>query len=1200
MNSSPYERASRRDHHPNLSSFAKALFFALAMMLTMTNVTFANTARVRGSSAVPPKDNGRLLTGDALLQNSLLGNAIVTPTLLPGGPQVAVLGGPGDPTWNTDVQAKLVSTGLFSQVDVINVKTTTPTLVQLLQYDAVLVFSDSGGFLDKVALGDNLADYADAGGGVVVATFAFNSSGLDISGRLATGGYLPFTQSDQSGGNGLTLVPDDPSHPILNGVTSFNGGSSGYHAAVSMASGASLVAHWSNNRPLVGVKETGGERVVGLNFYPPSSDARSDFWNASTDGGLLMGNALVYAANQDCSNENVLIIYDENNSNTQALKTALETAGMTVTLSDTNETGYNGTNPSPAGFGTVIHMNGSTPYDDMPLAGQQALVAFVQNGGGYVGGAWNTFEFQFDGGLQSMRDLVLLTNYSGQYSSLTLTENASQSAHPILANLPASFTISNNISFENATAYPFAADPVTTLLSSQNGGPILAVRNVGQGRAVHFGIAPNWIAGDANFSNPNIQQVYIDSVKWAGSSCDSLPVNTVPIAVDDPLSTDEDTPLSDNVLTNDTDADGDALTATLVSGPTNDPAFVLNTDGSFTYTPAADFNGSDSFTYKVNDGTVDSNVATVTITVNSVNDAPVLAGVPALATTDEMVAYGFTATATDPSDAPANNLSFSLVGEPTGAAIDPATGAFTWTPTEAQGPGDHTFTVKVTDDGTPAISDEQSITITVNEVNVAPVLGTVGNQTGNWGNNIGFTATASDSDLPANSLSFSLIGGPAGAGINSATGLFAWTPLPGQIGMHTFTVRVTDNGTPSLFDEETITVTVTKRPTTLVYGGDLSEQYSDQASLSATLTDSQTGLPIAGRTVGFVIGTQNTSGVTNASGVATASLILTQNPDLAYNVVSSFVEDAYYLASGDSDAFDILDEDAQAYYTGALYAGTSSTTSSTATVTLAATVKDIAALCDPIAVPGCDQLEGDIRNAKVTFVNRDVPAPNWTGFQIIAADVPVGLVDLGDAKVGTASQNVSINIGTAESLSITVGVFVNGWYVGDSAGDSTVITISKPIPGLVTGGGYLLMTDSAGLYPGDEGTKSNFGFNIRKDNKMKSPKGNINIIVRNGGRVYQIKGNAMTSLAVQANGNPRTATFNGKANITDITNPLAPISIDGNGSLQVVMSDRGEPGRTDTIGITLWNKDGGLWFTSNWDGTRTLEQVLAGGNLVVR
>jgi hypothetical protein len=119
--------------------------------------------------------------------------------------------------------------------------------------------------------------------------------------------------------------------------------------------------------------------------------------------------------------------------------------------------------------------------------------------------------------------------------------------------------------------------------------------------------------------------------------------------------------------------------------------------------------------------------------------------------------------------------------------------------------------------------------------------------------------------------------------------------------------------------------------------------------------------------------------------------------------------------------------------------------------------------------------------------------------------------------------------------------------------------------------------------------------------------GNINIIVRNNGRVYQIKGNSMTSLATQVctpsgcptSTSPSTATFNGKASIQDITNPLAPISIDGNATLQVTMTDKGEPGSSDTIGITVWNKSGGLWFSSSWNGTTTIEQLLGGGNLSV-
>jgi CSLREA domain-containing protein len=100
--------------------------------------------------------------------------------------------------------------------------------------------------------------------------------------------------------------------------------------------------------------------------------------------------------------------------------------------------------------------------------------------------------------------------------------------------------------------------------------------------------------------------------------------NSAPTAENDSYTTNEDTPLivaAPGVLANDADEDGDALTAELVSTTSNGD-LTLNNDGSFTYTPDDDFNGSDSFTYKDNDGSADSGVATVTITVTSVNDAP--------------------------------------------------------------------------------------------------------------------------------------------------------------------------------------------------------------------------------------------------------------------------------------------------------------------------------------------------------------------------------------------------------------------------------------------------------------------------------------------------------------------------------------------------------------------------------------------------
>jgi VCBS repeat-containing protein len=125
------------------------------------------------------------------------------------------------------------------------------------------------------------------------------------------------------------------------------------------------------------------------------------------------------------------------------------------------------------------------------------------------------------------------------------------------------------------------------------------------------------------------------------------------------------------------------------------------------------FTGTDDGTPPLNDS------ETVTITVGEVNDAPVLAAI-GNKTVDELTELTFTAIATD-ADLPANVLTYSAANLPAGATFDPATREFRWTPTEGQGPGTYTFTVRVTDNGMPALSDEEEITVTVTEVNVAPV-----------------------------------------------------------------------------------------------------------------------------------------------------------------------------------------------------------------------------------------------------------------------------------------------------------------------------------------------------------------------------------------------------------------------------------------------------------------------------------------------
>jgi hypothetical protein len=186
------------------------------------------------------------------------------------------------------------------------------------------------------------------------------------------------------------------------------------------------------------------------------------------------------------------------------------------------------------------------------------------------------------------------------------------------------------------------------------------------------------------------------------------------------------------------------------------------------------------------------------------NNSPPVLSVPSSAIVDEGGTYSFTATATD-----ANGDSLRFYSGSPYASIDPVTGVFSWTTSESQGPGLYSFHISVVDDDILfPMTDEKWVMIRVNEVNLAPVLGAISDRAGSPRNNITFTATATDPDIPANTLRFSLIGAPEGAFIHPAAGVFTWTPTNRQTGQYTFTVRVTDNGTSPLTDDQTLTVTV--------------------------------------------------------------------------------------------------------------------------------------------------------------------------------------------------------------------------------------------------------------------------------------------------------------------------------------------------------------------------------------------------------
>lgn len=273
--------------------------------------------------------------------------------------------------------------------------------------------------------------------------------------------------------------------------------------------------------------------------------------------------------------------------------------------------------------------------------------------------------------------------------------------------------------------------------------------------------------------------------------------NTAPTAMDDSASTDEDTAVVIDVLSNDSDSDGDALTVESVTDPANGTANI-NADGTVTYTPSGDYNGSDSFVYTVSDGKGGSDTATVSITVSAINDAPSITSTPVTSATAESL-YSYDVDAVDPDVG--DVLTYSLTSAPSGMTIDSATGLIQWTPMTA---GDYNVVVEVSDDAVTPASDSQAFTIAVGAVNHAPSITSEPITEATEDALYSYDVDATDSD--GDTLTYSLSAAPAGMNINSADGTISWTPTNSQVGDNAVTVVVEDPAGAS--DSQSFTVTV--------------------------------------------------------------------------------------------------------------------------------------------------------------------------------------------------------------------------------------------------------------------------------------------------------------------------------------------------------------------------------------------------------
>jgi hypothetical protein len=196
-----------------------------------------------------------------------------------------------------------------------------------------------------------------------------------------------------------------------------------------------------------------------------------------------------------------------------------------------------------------------------------------------------------------------------------------------------------------------------------------------------------------------------------------------------------------------------------------------------------------------------TDVETVSITVGDVNRPPVM-GTVGNRVVDEGTLLRYTVTAQDPDN---DSLFFHSDGLPAGAVFDPITRIFSWTPAY-EDEGNYYIDFTVTDSGNPPLSDSETVTITVGDVNRPPVISDIANRSVDFGESLEFAVSAFDPDK--HNLSFSVAGLPTGASFDAASRTFHWTPADNDVGNHQVTFTVTDDGTPPIGVSQMVTITV--------------------------------------------------------------------------------------------------------------------------------------------------------------------------------------------------------------------------------------------------------------------------------------------------------------------------------------------------------------------------------------------------------
>jgi subtilisin family serine protease len=617
--------------------------------------------------------------------------------------EVAVLGAAFDYE-NEDIANGLVATKTFAGVTMVNVSWVTPTLEELSAFDAILVYSIDP-YFDAEALGNVVADYAMAGGGVVTASHEGNTHSME--GKWTSEGLNIYPADDnylnkkESMGDALV-----EGHPILANVKSFRGNS--LHLRKKSPMDGKIIANWSGGTPLVTIRE-GHSKVADLSFWPVSdlADELGYFpgWDSKTDGWQLIANSLSWSAlgnSPDWVTGNPLSGKVTGNSK--------EEMTLTIDAKNLEEGEYFAevqftTNDLVNSFSVVsVHL---TVKENQPPVAESITVQGVED---------NALDFAL---VASDPDGDTITyEILGSPTNGTITGKT-----PQLTYLPnPNFHGKDNLTFKVSDG---AADSdvaeVIFEIEAQNDSPIVGSDEIN-------GTEDEFIVIEFNHSDPDGDKLEVqitklpengflweengmtlyfpdnhyngqDEIRFTVSDGEVTsdeatikinldPQNDAPVAKELVFQTQQNQTVL--ITLNAEDVDGDSVSYDLVTLPGHGILKQI-TNSTWNYTPHEQFTGTDSLLYRANDSMMQSDLAKVSINVNEENNAPVVQD-----STFSMQEDGNLPIKLIAADPEGDALTFEIVSAPSNGTLTGNGPKYEYTP-DANFNGTDQFTVRAND-----------------------------------------------------------------------------------------------------------------------------------------------------------------------------------------------------------------------------------------------------------------------------------------------------------------------------------------------------------------------------------------------------------------------------------------------------------------------------------------------------------------------